>query len=734
MRVPIPFFWIVVLRHWSAALVAAALVLSSTCAAAADAPPSSVPSPTADTIVVTAQKLSVETKIDRKVYTVADDAQSAFGSASDILNVIPSVDVDPDGVISLRGDANVLVLIDGRPSTQFQGSAAGENLQSLSAADIERIEVLTTPPPQFKAEGAAGVINIITRKRRAQGASGTLQGSLGNGGRYVAATNLSYGGEKGSASLSAGFRQDYRDRKVDSQIIAPDPNSGQVLDSRNGFSELLRRQVPSVGLSGDYALNDRQSVSGTANWSRRGGLRTYVQDNSSMNAAGVLTSSTGRLSSGHDPENDYDGSLQFTQKLNRPGETLELSLHRSISHQHEHYDYTNESFLPVAPDYFNNLSFTEEHGITEAGANYVLPMSKTQTLKFGYAFEQDDYEFNNIGANVDAVTGAETINPTLTNDFQFHQMTHAGYGSYQAAVGDWNWLGGLRAEWTSNDALLVTGGMRTTQRYFDLFPSLLVDHPVTEHSTLSFGASRRITRPQPDNLNPYVDHEYTPNLNAGNPNLRPQITESFDLGFELDRHAASYQVTGYYRRNKDSVTDVIEYLGNGFSLATKANLSRNDSAGVEFTATGHAATWLSYSVSGNGFYTQIDATQLGTPGLRSTMGLNLKTKLDFHPTAQDSLQLNFTRTDKRLTAQGLVSAINLVNLGYKRSLTQKLSLVATVSDLFNGQHFERYTSTPVLTQDYRRTVAGRIAFVGVVYAFGLNKKENQPGFDYDQGG
>ena len=730
-----PTFRIVALHRWClSAILVAALVLPSTRVGAADTPPASEPSPTIDTIVVTAQKLSVETKIDRKVYSVADDAQSAFGSASDILNVIPSVDVDADGIVSLRGDANVLVLIDGKPSTQFQGSAAGENLQSLSAADIERIEVLTTPPPQFKAEGAAGVINIITRKRRAQGASGTLQGSLGIGGRYVAATTLSYGVEKGSASLSAGFRQDHRDRKVDSQIIAPDPNSGQVLDSRSGFSELLSRQVPSVGLTGGYALNDRQSVSVTANWTRRGGLRTYMQDNSSNNAAGVLTSSTGRLSSGHDPEKDYDGSVHFTQKLNRPGETLDLSLHRSISHQHEHYDYTNESFRPVAPDYSNNLSFTEDHGITEAGANYVLPLSKTQTLKFGYTFEQDDYGFNNTGANVDAVTGAETIDPTLTNDFQFHKMIHAGYGSYQAAIGDWNWLGGLRAEWTSNDALLVTNGIRTTQRYFDLFPSLHVDHPVTEHSTLSFGASRRITRPQPDNLDPYLDHEYTPNLNAGNPNLRPQITESFDLGFEFNRHAASYQVTGYYRRNKDSVTDVIEYLGNGFTLATKANLPRNDSAGVEFSATGHAATWLSYSVSGNWFYTQIDATQLGTPGLRSTTGINLKTKLDFHPTSRDSLQLNFTRTDKRLTAQGLVSAINLVNLGYKRSLTPKLSLVATVSDLFNGQRFERYTSTPVLTQDYRRAVAGRIAFVGVVYAFGLNKKESQPGFDYDQGG
>ena len=128
-------------------------------------------------IVVTSKKLSVETLIDRKVYSVAEDAQSTFGTLSDILNVIPSVDVDPDGIVSLRGDSKVLILIDGKPSSQFAGSSAGDNLQSIPAQDIERIEILTTPPAQFKADGAAGVINIITRKKRPGGTAGSLQAS-----------------------------------------------------------------------------------------------------------------------------------------------------------------------------------------------------------------------------------------------------------------------------------------------------------------------------------------------------------------------------------------------------------------------------------------------------------------------------------------------------------------------------------------------------------------------------
>ena len=181
------------------------------------------------------------------------------------------------------------------------------------------------------------------------------------------------------------------------------------------------------------------------------------------------------------------------------------------------------------------------------------------------------------------------------------------------------------------------------------------------------------------------------------------------------------------------MTDVTEYLGNGLTLTTKTNLPRSDSAGLEFSATGHVFPKLLYSVSGNAFYNQIDATELGYPGLKSTTGLNLKAKLDYHPTVADSGQIIFTRTDKRLTPQGNVSATNIVNLGYKHTLTPALSAMATVSDLFNGQHYQRYVSTPTLTQVYERSVVGRVAWVGLTYSVGVTKKEKEPNFEYDSG-
>jgi outer membrane receptor for ferrienterochelin and colicin len=687
-----------------------------------------------ESVVVTARKLAVETLIDRKVYSVTDDVQAAFGTVSDVLSAIPSVDVDPDGNVSLRGDSNVLILIDGKPSTQFSGSAAGDNLQTMAAKDIERIEVMTTPPAQFKADGAAGVINIITRKKRPDGLAGSLQGSLGSGGRSVVGASTSYSSGRLTVSATAGFRHDYRQRLLESDVRARDPTTAQLLDSNSSLNERIRRQAPTVGLSAEYALDDRQSVSGSVRWNERGGLRTYTQLNDSSPPAGVLTSSSRRVSAGHDPETDYDERLGFLRKLARPGEEIDISVHRSTSRQREHYDYTNDSFIPAAATNYNNLNLREDHATTEFGVDYALPFSKARSLKLGYAFEQDDFRYGNAGSNVDPVTGVQTVDPNVTNDFKFRQQINAGYASYQATIGNWNWLAGLRAELTHTDVQQLTDNVSNSGSYFRIYPSLHVDRRLSDEATLSFGASRRVTRPDPSNLDPYVDHEYTPNLRAGNANLQPQYTQSYEFGYEFEGRGLTYQLTGYYRRNRDSVTDVTEYLGNGFSLTTKTNLPKNDSAGLEFTSNGYIVPQLAYSLSGNLFYSQIDATALGVPGLQSTAGVNGKLKLDYRPASADSVQLIVTRTDKRLTPQGYVSAINIVNVGYKHQVTSDLTAIVTVSDVFNGQHYERVESTPAFTGDYLRAVRGRVLYVGVVYSFGSTKKDKQANFEYDQSG
>jgi hypothetical protein len=180
------------------------------------------------------------------------------------------------------------------------------------------------------------------------------------------------------------------------------------------------------------------------------------------------------------------------------------------------------------------------------------------------------------------------------------------------------------------------------------------------------------------------------------------------VGYGFEGHGRSYGLTGYYRLNRDAVTGISTYLGGGLSLATKTNLLKSDSAGLEFSATGHLVPTVSYALSGNLFYSQIDASALGIEGLQSTVGLNAKFKLDYRPTGLDAAQLTVTRTDKRLTPQGYVAAINLVNAGYKHEFSSEWTGVLTVSDLFDGQRYQRYAVTPTFTQTYQRSVRGRV--------------------------
>lgn len=690
------------------------------------------PATTVESIVVTGRKLNVETLIDRKVYSVETDVQSTFGTVSDILSVIPSVDVDADGGVSLRGDGNVLILVDGRPSTQFSGPSAGDNLQSIPATDIERIEVLTNPPAQYKAEGVAGVINIIMRKKRPEGLAGTVQGSLGTAGRSVIGANASYSFGPLVASVTGTYRQDYRRRLVQSDLVAPDPTSGQLVDSRSATDGVIRRDVPPVGFTVQYAINDRQTVSLEANRNSRSGLRTYTETNSSILTSGAVTGSSQRLTDGHDREIDVDERVRFSQKLARPNELLELSAHHSASHITEFYAYTNDFFLPPAATSYDNLGFHEVIGTSDFNADYTMPFSKFTTLRLGYAFERDDYEYGAQGNNVDPVTGVQVPNPGLTDLFKFRQQINAAYFSYQTSVGAWNWLAGVRGELTSTEGRQLTYNVTTDHRYARLYPSLHVDRSISDAATLSFGAGRRVTRPDTDNYNPYIDHEYTPNLTTGNPDLKPQFTQSYEVGYGYEGRGLAYAATAYYRRNRDSITDVTENLGNGISLTTKTNLPRNDAEGLELTSSGHLVPKLAYSLSANLFRSQIDATALGFSGLQTTSGVNAKVKLDYRPTAADSAQLTVTRTDKRLTPQGYVNAINIVNLGYRRQLGSDLTGVVTVSDLFNGQRYQRFAVTPTFDQAYSRFVHGRIVYVGVVYAFGASKRPKPTSFEYDQ--
>jgi outer membrane receptor protein involved in Fe transport len=706
------------------------VLLATATVNAADTAPAD-PAPAPEEVRVTARRLHVETRVDRKVYSMDSELQATSGSLADVLNAIPSVDVDSEGAVSLRGDQNVVILVNGKPSARFSGAAAGENVLAMPAKDIGSIEVLTTPPAEFAASGAAGIINIVTRRKAAEPASGSLQGSLGNGGRASAGAGISLHPGALDLSLHAGYRRNVRERTIRSHLLAADPSTGQLLDTTSTLAETIWRTVPSADVVATYELDDHDTVEASLNVTGQRNHRWYSQSNQSTLAGAAVASST-RERDRHDPGTDADGSLTFTRTFRHPDETLKVSLDGFASRQDGNYVGSTLSLLPATAPQGNVVELRNRYGSTGFDVDYALPLSKSRTLKAGYSWERDTYDTDNVGLDIDPATGTRSPDPLLTNAFRYEQSVEAAYLSHQYKddAGRWTWLAGLRAETARTLIADLTDAVRAGSNHGTLYPDLHVVRTLSRESTLSFGASRRITRPDPENLNPFVYREYSPNVRSGNPQLRPQTTQSFELGYQSDRGGLSVGVTGYYRENRGSVTDVTTALAGGLALTVPVNFSRDTSSGLELAADGTLARKLNYSLSADLFRNQVLLSTQDAAGLRSVGGLNGKAKLTWRRVAGESIQLAIVRKDRILTPQGTVAGTNIINAGYQRKLADDWTAVLTVSDLFNGQRYRRALSTPSYAQEYLRTTRGRIVYLGVVHSFGASRKP--PNLEYDK--
>lgn len=705
-----------------------AIGLASGAPAVAAPPPDAAADTAVGEVTVTAQRPAQQTLLDRKTYEVTTDLQATTGVAADVLNKVPSVNVDADGVVSIRGDSNVTILVDGKPSAQFNGPAQAQSLLQFPANEIDHVEVLTHPPAQYKSEGAGGVINIVTRKTRRRGFTGVARANLGDQRRFVAGLDGAYnaGGLRLSGGL--GLRREVRERLVASDRTTADPALGAVRALQTS-DERFRRLIPSAQFDAAYDLDPRQTLSASFSHRELSGNREFDQHDESAALGGPTSDISDRHSDGHEWSMSDSKGLNFEQKLWRPQETLTLAFQRSATRERERYAYANTFTLPAGGPTFDDLRLSLDLVQTTLGADYDLPLSGDRDLKLGYAYEGDRDAYDNVGDTRDPTTGTTTLDPDVTNHFRYRQDVQATYGDYRTAFGRWRLDAGLRLEATRVATRQITGDVAGGWHDFAAYPTLHLEHALGEDDKLSAAVARRVTRPDPQALNPFADHQDTHNLRAGDPDLRPQQTWSFEAGY-THSGALSYGATAYYRLDRNSVTDVVRPISDDVVLTTKANLPRRASEGLEFNLNGKLARTLTYGLSSDAFHTQIDGRSLGAPGLASNTGVNLKLNLDYRPTRADSAQFSISRTARRLTPQGSIGAINLVNLGYKHDFRADLSAVVTVSDLLNSQKVVRENASPGLSEIYARHQFGRIAYVGLVYTFG-GAKQGKAAFEYE---
>jgi len=733
------------MKHPHGVVLAAALAAAAQTSARAQSTPARPTAPSAarpagktvDAVTVTgASPNGLRTSIDRKSYGIATDLQTTTGSISDALRNIPSVEVDPQGNVSLRGDANVTILLDGKPSGQFKGAGAGQALQALPADSIERVEVITNPSAEFSPDGAAGIINLISRKTRKAGASGSLRLTLGDHGRRQAGVTGSYNSNRLTVSGDLNGRYDPQggdglDRR---EILDGQGHALSSSQTRGGGSGHLDRWGAHASL--DYDLDTRTRISGDARFShfdvdQRPGATFQARDPS-----GAILRAFDEP--GHFTWGLGDRQVQATLRRSFGGDEHTLTVNLSREHIDDVRDQSFDliSILPPSPAVFSDLQTRNSSNQSEFKADYVRPMPAEGKLKAGYDRRVDDNRYDNQGLIGGSAASARP-DPARSNLFLYRQTVDAAYATYEQPFGDWTVLGGLRLENVALDLNQVTTAQSHDTSYARAYPSVHLSYKVSDAQQLSFSYSRRVQRPNPEDLNPFPIQLGPLSFQAGNPNLQPQTTDSLEAGYQYRAGTTFYLATLYYRRNRHGVTDVIAAQVDGALLTTKANLSDSEAAGLELVANGHLTKTLSYGVSTNLYWNEIAAAGDGLQqlpdiaGRRSAFEVGGRASLTWQPTPTDTFQVTTNVNAKRLTPQGFVEPFAVTYLGYRHKFSDDLFAVVTIQDPFEGVRFRQVISTPILRDHTDQHIHIRGVFVGVTRTFGDGgKKPREPGFDF----
>ena len=669
-------------------------------------------------VQVTAKRETFYNTIDRKTYNVGKDIQSTTGSASDLLQNVPSVQVDVEGNVSLRGSSNVLILVNGKTST-LMGRNRAAVLEQMPADGIEKIEVITNPSAKYKPDGTAGIINITMKRKQDAGYSASARASVGNGGRYNGSVTANYNPGRFNLFGTVAVRQDDRPRTATDDRSHFDAAAGGMVSTSQHVSEESRPLSRIVQTGVDYKLSEDTKVGASFNYNYRDFVRTGTETNLSRNATGVITGDYDRIRT--DPE--YERDVEFSATLQHTWPKLDNELNLEVQHgrtvEQEDNNYMNVQRLPAALTTFDRavIKATEEN--TEAIAEGVYNLDETSKIEAGYSWQDSSADLDFRGTFLDPVSNTWLTDPLRTNRFIYESGIHAVYATAGRPFGQFGVLGGLRFEHATIDTDQRTTQVTDRTVYSKLYPTLHLSYNLADAHQLQLNYSHRVHRPEGDDLNPYPEFLDPFNLRAGNPDLKPEDIHSIEGGYQYKQGDTTFLAALYYRSLSNGITSVTRYINSTTLLTTKENLATSRSGGLELAATTALGGSVSLNFSGNVYRNEIDARNLGFSERRSTVAWDAKLNANWNATKNTVVQFNTNYSAKRLTPQGYRYPTYVLNIGLRHNFAdKKTSLILTGSDLLDSLKDRTLIETPALRQESTRRRTARIFYVGLIYNFG----------------
>lgn len=693
-----------------------------------------------DEIEIIAEKSTVEIRLDKKIYNVGKDMTVKGGTASDVLDNVPSVTVDVEGTISLRGNESVRILINGKPSGMVGGTDA---LRQLPADAIEKVEVITSPSARYDAEGTAGIINIILRKGKALGFNGTLNFNAANPTGYGISTNLNLRGKKFNFFTSTGFS--YSDSPgnayYENEYLQVSTNPFQI---ENRIYERERKNF-NTRFGVEYLITDKSSLTGTISY------RNSDRDNntgiivSRQDASQIEQEVSTRNEFEQQDDKRLDFSLNFTKTFGESRDhKLTLDFRHNKSDSDEYATISNEIIFPTPSIGLGEktINFNKNKRVLLQG-DYVLPIGENAQFEAGFRSNMNE-QTTDYTLEDEISTGNYVVNNNVSNIFTYNEKVHAIYSQYGNKFEKFSALFGLRMEVSDIDVKVTGTDLDSNKKYTEFFPTLNLAYEFQEGETLTLGYNRRIRRPRGWFTNPFPSRASESNIFQGNPDLNPAYSNGIDLGY-LKRwdNLITFNTSLYYNYTTDVFQFVRESTGeftdSGIPItrATPKNIASDKRFGWEFSISYNPFKWWRLNTNFNFYKSSRDGNNIVPNSENTSWNARLSSKVKLPWKIDWQTNINYRAAQENF--QSKTKASTGVNLAFSKDLfKEKATLSLNVSDLFNSR--KRISNTFI--EDFSRSYSEfqwrqRQIRLNFTYRFNQKKKrtpQRNNGGDFEGGG
>ena len=687
-------------------------------------------------VEIIAEKSTVEIRLDKKIYNVGKDMTVKGGTASDVLDNVPSVSVDVEGNVSLRGNENVRILVNGKPSG-LVGLSGTDALRQLPADAIEKVEVITSPSARYDAEGTAGIINIILRKGKAQGFNSSFTLTAGNPDYFGASTNLNYRTNKVNYFANVGYNYSKSPGNSSSDVTYKNPllNAPKFVSERTEYERKNNRFNSQFGM--EYYINNKTSLTGTVLYRESKGDDASINSRKEFNLLNNLTDSRLRFEDENEKDKNLEYTLNFTKDFKKDGHKLTFDLRYGESTENKKSNIFDEDALGIIDENSLERSFTDENSkeILFKG-DYVLPINENTQFEFGFNIDLDNQSTDYL---LEEYENNQYVNNTnFSNNLDFEQNIYSVYSQYGQKINKFSYLLGLRLENTDRNINLFQTNEVYTKNFTELFPTVNLGIEFSETENITLGYSRRLRRPHHFYLHPFETRTSETYIRKGNINLDPTFTNSFDLGYLKRWDKITLNSSVYYQHavnniewiEKEELRDIND-VQTLVIIRTPTNLSSQDRYGFEFTTIYNPLKWWKLTNSFN-FFKSV------TEGSYNTISYD-----------KDDTSW-FTRLESRISLPGKIDwqtsgmymgpsegafskrkGIFMVNLAFSKDIMKENgTLSLNVSDLLNSRKRSSTSFTDNTFSESEFQWRSRQILLNFTYRFNQNKKrERSRGFE-----